>query len=215
MKNISTYSLRLIIVVICYGGLADGQTPAVGVRNSLSLYTGYSLAQGDWTQHPYAPVSFFKQGFVFGGELAFRITDMLSVAINGGYSRLNTSDWENYARSMGDEVTSKASMGYLALMPRLFVKNTAPDLISLDAGPLMLFESGNERIGARSFNYDFLSSPKFGGVVGIAYDRYVSENFGVYLRVAGLWVPSALEYADRRSFALITIPITIGGRFLF
>jgi hypothetical protein len=201
----------LSLVIFSLGVTAAGaQEHASGPRNSLSVRGGFAWALGDWTQHPYAPVSYFKQDLVVGGDVAFTLSDKTSLAVTGCYLSLNTVEWDEYARSMGDEVTSSASMGFVAIVLRLYLKNSAPDLVSLDIGPLMLFAGGEEKF----FNYDFLASPRFGGLAAIEYDRMLGENYAAYLRVAGAWVPSALQYADGWSPTLVTVPVTIGVRVL-
>jgi len=195
--------------------IVHSQAQDSGVRNSISVQSGFAWALGEWTQHPYAPVTFFRQDLVIGGDLAFRLSDDLALAVNGYYSELNTGDWDEYARSRGDAVTSSASLGFITIALRSYLKNSAPDLVSIDVGPLVLLAGGSERVGSQVFNFDFLSSTRFGGFAAIEYDRLISDYFALYLRVAGAYVPSALQYADGWSPSLVTIPVTVGGRVLF
>jgi hypothetical protein len=211
----SARSIFVATAVLLSAAASPGQDGPPGVRTSVALHAGYAAASGGWTDHPYAPVPFFRQDLVIGGEVAFPLTDKLALAVNGGYSALNTGEWDRYARSMGDAVTSSASLGYIAVVIRPYLKHTAPDLVSLDIGPLLLFPSGSERIGARSYHYDFMSSPRIGGMAAVEYDRCVGESYSAYVRLAAIYVPSALQYADGWSPAFVSLPLTLGMRFLF
>jgi hypothetical protein len=214
--RISSPALALFVAaVLMCPGIVDSQVPESAIRNSISFQAGYAISRGEWTQHPYAPVSFFKQNLVFGGDLSFRLTDNVALAANGFYSNLNTDGWSEYARSLGDDVQSSASMGVIAVVLRPYLRNSAPDLVSLDIGPAMLFAEGSERVGGKLFSYDFMSSPRFGVLGAIEYDRCLGGNYAAYLRLTGVYVPSALRYAGGWSPSLVTIPVTIGGRVLF
>jgi len=207
------FNLVVALLILC-GDPADGQEPVSAVRNSISIQAGYARAQGEWTEHPYAPVAYFRQNFVVGGDLSFKLTDNLALSVNGMYSGLDTGDWEDFAASSGDIVEGTASIGFIAILMRPYLKNTAPDLLLFDIGPLILFAGGSEKIGTRSLNYDFMSSPRFGGLAAFEYDRCLGENFAVYFRVGLLFVPSALQYADGWSPGLVTVPLTAGWRVL-
>jgi hypothetical protein len=215
MHPITLKPALIIALLFLVAGPAFNQVPGSDVRNSLSIQAGFALGQGGWATHPYAPVTFFKQDLVIGGDLAFRLSDKLGLAVNGLYSKLNTGEWDRYARSAGDEVSSSASLGFIAVVLRLYLRNTAPDLVSIDIGPLALFADGSEKVGAHVFKYDFLSSPGFGGVAAIEYDRYVGEDYAVYVRFAGIFAPSALHYSAGPSSTISYFPATVGGKILF
>ena len=215
MRIASSMFVMFTAAFVLGAGVAGAQEAAGGVRNSLAIQVGYGWAQGEWTGHPYAPVSFFGQDLVFGADLAFRLSDKLVLAATGFYSGLNTGEWDAYARSMGDEVTSSASMSVVALVIRPYLKSTAPDLVSVDIGPAMLFAGGSETFGGRTYEYDFMGSPRFGVLAAIEYDRCLGANYAVYGRVAGVFIPSGLQYADGWSPSVVTVPVTVGARLLF
>lgn len=192
----------------------DG-APGSGVRNSLSIQLGYAWGKGEWTDHPYAPVSYFTQNLVIGGDIAFRLSDNLALAIAGFYTNLDTDAWDEYAASMGDAVSSSASMGVVAVVLRPYLRSTAPDLVSVEIGPAMLFAGGSEKFGSRSYDFDFMSSPRFGVLLAIEYDRYVGDNYALYARAAAAFIPSGLQYAHGWSPTVVTVPFTVGARILF
>lgn len=207
--------LLCAVATFMFAAGACAQPAVPGVRNSISVQAGYGMAVGEWTEHPYAPVSFFRQNFVVGGDIAVRLSDNIAVAVTGLYSALNTADWENYALSQGDPVTSTASIGHVALVFRPYLRNTPPDLVSFDIGPAILMAGGDERTASRLFKYDFLGSTKFGLLAALEYDRCLGENIAVFVRVTGVYIPSALDYAGGWSPSLTTIPLTAGARIYF
>jgi hypothetical protein len=80
----------------------------------------------------------------------------------------------------------------------------------IDCGALVLFANGSEKIGGRSFEYDFLAPWRIGGQGAIEYDRMLGANSALTVRLAALIVPSAVRYADGESFTLVAFPLTIG-----
>jgi hypothetical protein len=103
-------------------------------------------------------------------------------------------------------------MTYFSVLLRPYLRNTAPDLIMLDIGPLILLARGSEKIDARTFDYDFFGTVRWGGQGALEYCRCLGQSFGVSLRLAGIVVPSAIQYADGESRTLVAFPVTIGVR---
>lgn len=215
MRNPMNRLIAIWTLTCCAAAVLPAQERNSDVRHSFSVRGGYAFASGDWTDHPYAPVPLFKQDMAFGGDIAIRLSDDIAVALTGTYSPLRTGDWDAYALSMGDTVRSNASLGYVALVFRPFLKNSAPDLVSLDIGPLLMFASGSEAVGGRSFSYDFMGSTRPGLLAAIEYDRYLGEVFAVYVRAEGVFVFSAMEHSSGGSTSLMTFPVTLGARVLF
>src|SRR5437867_2914958 len=95
------------------------QTSPDSARSSLGLRIGYSFSAGDWTKArkipPLPEVNLFKQGITFGADLEFRLSNRLTLAIDGGYEPLDGSDWEAYTRTTGDSVSVTASFGYAGI----------------------------------------------------------------------------------------------------
>jgi len=207
--------MGMTVALLLCTAIAPGQDPAPGLRNSIAVRAGYAWAQGEWTRHPYAPVSYFSQSLVIGGDFSFPVSDNGALAVIGVFSNLSTKEWNDFARTMGDTVDGSASLGFLAFVYRAFLKNTGPDLFSVDIGPVMLLSGGSEKIGTRSFDYDFMSSPRFGALAALEYDRCVTDNLALTLRLEGMFVPSALQYADGHSPSLLTFPLTVGVRIMY
>jgi hypothetical protein len=193
-----------------------GQTDQGSVRNSLGLRGGYPVSAGDWNKVRYLPdVNMFKPGFMFGGDLEFRLSDRLNLALEGGYESLDGGDWETYTRATGDTLSVGASFGYASVLLRPCLKSGGPDILRVEIGPVVMFPSGHETFDGRTYNDDFFGSIKVGGEGGIEYDRMIGENLAASLSVAGIVVPSGIAYADGESRAVIAVPVTLGLRFYY
>jgi hypothetical protein len=191
------------------------QTDDMAAKNSLALRCGYSWLQGDWTNNRVAPaVKFFEGNVTFEADLEFRLSDRLSLGVQGGYTGLDMSDWQNYASSRGGPISASSSMTYGGIMLRPHLKVSKPDIIKMEFGPVALFASGKESVGGRFYNYDFFKSMKVGAQGGIEYLRLLNENFGISLKASGIVVPSGVEYADGETRTVTLLPITLGIRFL-
>ncbi len=199
-------------LIIAMDAMAQSNTESA--QNSIGIRGGYSWPMGDWSDQRTAPgVRLFKGSVMFDADMEFSLSDRVSLALNGGYSGLDASDWENYAKSRGDNVSVSASLAYVGLLLRAHVKVSKLDIIAIDIGPVVLFESASETFGIRSYEYDFFHSVRFGVQGGIEYDRCVSESVAVTLRLAGIVAPSGMKYADGESRTVIALPVTAGLRF--
>ena len=216
MKNGTKLFLTILACIIGLVSGVSGQSKDDSARNSIGVRIGYSLSAGDWNKSRVAPdVSLFKGSFTFGGDLEFRLSERLTLAIDGGYGPLNGSDWETYTAGTGDTVSVSASIGYAGILLRPYLKISGPDLIRLQVGPVMLFASGHETVNGRTYNDDFFRSVKFGGEGGIEYDRMLGDNVAASLNVAAIVIPSGVEYADGESRTVIALPVTLGVRFYY
>lgn len=221
MKSTSMYTIACAVAALAFtaGAAAQDDTAArddaAGVRHSLSLQAGYAVASGEWTAHPYAPVTLLGQDFIVGGEIAFRLSDNLALAATGLYSKLNTSEWDEYARSRGDDVRSSASAAFIGILLRPYLKNTPPDLLSFDFGPVLFFGGGTENFAARRFEYDFLGSPVLGGLAAVEYDRMLGADYSLFLRLSAIYARSAVEYSGDAGRDLLSFPVTAGARIFF
>ncbi|MBI1805061.1 MAG: hypothetical protein HY033_08885 [Ignavibacteriae bacterium] len=216
--RIKLFLIGLVGTLVVSSGVSS-QTIADSDRNSLGLRIGYSFSMGDWTKVRKVPslpeVNLFKEQITFGADLEFRLSDRLTLSLDGGYEQLDGSEWEAYTRTTGDTVSVTASFGYAGILLRPYLKISKPDIIRVEVGLVMLFASGNEITDGRLYNYDFFGSVRFGGEGGIEYDRMLGDNIAASLRVAGIFVPSGVEYGEGESRAVIALPVTLGIRFYY
>ena len=192
------------------------QTHTEPSSGSVGVHVGYFLPLGDWNKHRFAPnIDQFGGNIGFGGDLEIRLSDRWGLAITGGYSKLDVSEWEDFARAAGDDVTASASVGHIGLLLRPYLGTSRPDIIKIELGASLVFTKGKETFGRFSYEYDFLKSTVVGILLGIEYDRFLSENIALAARISSMIVPSGIEYADGVDQSLIIMPLTIGMRFHF
>jgi hypothetical protein len=216
MTNRKKFSLIVMCGALITPAAILGQTDTGFVKSSLGISIGRSWMGGDWSKSRIAPaVNLFTGGLALEADLEFRLSDRLTLAVIGSYAALDGSDWENYTRSKGDNVSVRASMILAGVMLRPFIKTSKPDLIRVEFGPVALFASGEESFQGRVYAYDFFSSFKIGARGGIEYDRVLSDDIAISVRVAGIFVPSGIEYGDGESRTVIALPVTAGIRFFF
>ena len=125
------------------------------------------------------------------------------------------SEWENFGRAGGDDVTASASVGHIGLLFKPYLKASRPDIIKLELGAGLVLANGEETFGRFSYEYDFLKSTVVGILLGIEYDRFLSKNIALAARISSMIVLSGIEYADGVDQSLIIMPLTIGMRFHF
>lgn len=203
-------------VVICFGFVTNGisQTPTESPSSSIGGHLGFALPMAG-TKHRYADVNQFGGSILFGGDLEIKTSDKVGLAISGGYAKLDLSKWEDFAIARGDQVSASASMSYVGLLLRPYLKASKPDIIKLEFGPALVFTNGNETFGKFSYDYDFFQSTSVGILVGVEYDRFLSDNLALAARITSMIVPSGIEYADGKSQTIIIMPFTVGMRFHF
>ena len=206
--------IGLIFLVMASG--VFGQDIPQGAASSLGLRGGFSWPLGDWARSRIEPsVNFFAMGVSFDADLELAIGKRWTVAISGGYASLNGKDWENYVASNGGQITVSAYAVHFALLLRSHVLLTRPDILRIEFGPALLLASGSETYQMRAYKYDFLTKPEFGVRGGIEYTRLLTDFIGVSLDAAVLVFPSGVEYVDGESRTVVSLPVTLGVRFLF
>ena len=216
MTNITKTFLIILICTLTFSLTSLAQPQQDSARTSLGLHAGYAFSEGDWSKSRVVPdVNLFKGRFTFGGDLEFRLSNRLSLAVDGGYEQLDGSEWEEYVRAHGDTLNVSASFGYIGVLIQPYLKVGGPDILRLEVGPVILFPSGSEKFNGINYNYDFFSSVKFGGMGGIEYDRMLSDYMAASLKVVGIFIPSGISYADGESRTVIALPVTLGLRFYF
>ena len=191
-----------------------GQTPDEFPSSSMGIHIGYGLTLGDWNKHRFAAdVDQFGGSILFGGDLEIKTSDKVGLAISGGYAKLDVSKWEDFAMARGDHVSASASVSYVGLLLRPYLKSSKPDIIKLELGAGLVFAKGKETFGRFSYDYDFLQSTSVGILVGVEYDRFLSDNLALAARITSMIVPSGIEYVDGKNQTVIIMPVTVGMRF--
>jgi hypothetical protein len=205
--------LRAFIVLFVAYNSAGAQTSEDRRTWSFGIDGGYSWPLGNWNSHRFAPVDQFGSGFAVRADFEFKTGEKGGVAIGGGYIRLGTSDWEDYARSRGSEITASSYVAYIGIILRPYLIRGENDHLKLDLGASVAFQSGKEQFAGWSYEYDFLKSPRLGIILGAEYDRFLTESVAITAKADVLMVLAGIEFEDGESSTLSVLPVTIGFRF--
>jgi hypothetical protein len=192
------------------------QIAAAESRTSVGLDLGYFLAAGDWKTHRFASgVDQFKGDFAVQVDLEVRVARWAGISLNAGYFGLDPSEWESFAASQGDQLSCSGRAFHAGLVLKPYILTDDYNTVKLDLGANVFFLEGEETFGNLTYDYDFLSEHRLGYIAGIEYDRMVNDHIAVTLKMAGVFVPSGVEYADGRSHMVTGFPFTVGARFHF
>jgi hypothetical protein len=193
--------------------MAQAQHERKSLQIGFGIDAGYFKPSGTWTEHPYAPgVNMFGGSAFFRAELEGRLNKRLGLALNGGYNNLNLGAWEEYTDVRGERVEASANLIRFEALLRVYALAHGPHLLHLELGPAFVIPQGRERFESQVYEYHFLKK-HLGFAGGLGYSRVLSQHTAVIFRVGGVFVPSAVVYADGRSHALIGVPVTLGVRF--
>lgn len=183
---------------------------------SLGIYGGFSGPVGDWAKSRVVPsVNLFAMGPAFQADLDVAIGRRWTLALGFGYATLNGGDWEDYVASKGERIAISGSAIHFALLLRPHILIKGPDILRIELGPALLLADGSETYQGRTYTYDFLKRTAFGVRGGIEYTRYLTESLGASVNAAIIAFPSGIEYIDGRDQTIISLPVTLGVRFLF
>jgi hypothetical protein len=204
-----------LFALVTIPALLSAQPVPDSARTSLGIRAGYVWPFGEWTKSVVAPtVDLVGISPGFEADLEFRIASRWTLGVEGGYSSLNGSNWEEYAAGTGDKLSVSGSFIHFALLLRPHLLVGSPNIVRVEVGPAMLLANGEEKLDGQTYTYDFLSSTSFGVQAGVEYIHVFNETVAVSLKAAGLFFPSAVQYVGGRSNTIIMMPVSAGIRFL-
>ncbi len=204
----------LVCLMLVPGAMA--QDSLQRASSSLGLLGGFSWPLGDWAKSRVDPsASLFVAGPSFHADLEVGIGSRWTLAFAFGYASLNGGDWEECVSSKGGAIEVSAYAMHLAVLlrPHILLKKT--DIVRIEVGPALLLASGSETYEGRTYQYDFLKESCFGFRGGVDYTRLLTESLGISLNAAILVFPSGVEYVAGESQTILSLPVTLGVRFLF
>ena len=104
------FCLCLIVLLMCMN------TPAQEIEGAFGIDLGYLITMGDWNSHPiFDEVNLFNSNVCYGAELEFKVGNIpIGIFIN--YTKLSTSEYEDYIEDQGEYVSANASMMNLGAM---------------------------------------------------------------------------------------------------
>ena len=185
-------------------------------RNSASVEAGIFWPFGDWTGHRFAQgVNQFQRGLALGIELEHRFSELVGMAVMGGYGSLDVSDWENYARSKGDFVEGSAYVFYGGARLKFYLFDQGSHSIKVGFGGLYFSSHGQEQFRSFVYNYDFFANSSAAFLAGMEYDVSIGTAIAGMLKIDLVVLPSGVEYVDGRTFSVYAVPTTLGFRFFF
>ena len=209
----------LFLVCIACPAVQPGvraQNAADSAATSFGLSGGFSWPLGGWSKSRIEPsTNLFGRGFAFEADLDLAIGRRWTLGIAGGYAGLDGSDWQEFVASKGSGLSVSAYEVHFAILLRPHVHLTRPNIVRIEFGPALLLASGTETYQGRIYQYDFLKKTALGVRGGIEYCRLVSEYIGVSLHAGIMVFPSGVEYVDGYTQNIISLPVTLGVRFLF
>jgi hypothetical protein len=214
MRATTNQTARLAIVLLVGLAATCCRAGDRGPGTNLGVHFGYFTTLGDWTQHRYAPgVDLLQGSFTFGGELELRFLG-LHAGIFADYTRLRTKEWEDYARSQGDDVSASASMANYGVRFKYYFASSSPTYANVSLGVGGYDLRGHESFGGRTYDYDFLAGGA-GIVVGCGFKRELSPQVAVTAEARAIFVIEGMKYADGEVRDVIGAPLTIGLCYLF
>ena len=207
--KIALSSLLVLLVVPLYTALGFTRTTSVG------LNVGLFLPASDWKDHRYAPaIDQFSTSFTFDVDLESKLMSWGGLGFKIGYVNLNMSKWEDYSRSQGDAINASAYLIYAGPVLKPYLWSDKYNIVKLELGIPYVTSDGDESFDSFIYQYDFLAE-RIGFLVGLEYDRHLSNKAALVLKISTLIVPSGVIYADGLDYTVIGLPFTLGVRFHF
>ena len=208
----------LCTVVVLVLSAVVGPSPAYGRRGrlnpTLEVHGGFFLPAGDWAAHRYAAgVDHFRGGLTGGGELAIAVLG-LRIGLYYDYSRLGTSQWEDFARRQGDDIAAAASMKDLGCRFHLDLWRDRRSSASMNLSVGHLSMGGTESYAGRTFDYDFLHGGLSLGF-GVGFTRVMAPHLALALRTGFNMVVEGIGYADGEQRDVYWFPATLGLIYRF
>lgn len=205
----------VLLALMIIPALLSAQPVSDSARTSFGIRAGYVWPFGDWSKSVVVPsVDLVGVSPGFEADLEFRIASRWTLGVEGGYSSLNGSNWEEYVSGTGDKLSVSGSFIHFALLLRPHLMVGSPNVVRIEVGPALLLAHGEERLDGQTYTYDFLSSTSFGVQGGVEYIHLFNETLAASLKVAGLFFPSAVQHVGGRTNTIIMMPVSAGIRFL-
>ncbi len=210
----TTKCIKIVVIIFILTGFVFSQDREVEPYSSIGLDVGYFLPLGEWSNHPYAEgVQQFNGSFMIGAELEFKLFS-LPMGIFYHYAKLDVSEWEDFANSQGSPIAASANSSDFGLVFKIYVLKQKPSFLNLEIGGGYSSLQGRESFTEFSYNYTFLK-PGVCMIVGLNYRYMVAEKVLLTVGTRLFYRPEGVEYANRKTFDVTVLPVSLGVRFLF
>ncbi len=208
----------LVLLMVLSGALGESATAQSWIddhQTSIRVRGGMFWPIAEWVRHRYAPgVDQFKRGPFIGLDLERRISNLLSIEATAAYGLLDLSAWEEYARSVGDDIDASAHFFYVGAVLKVYLLGGVNNF-KMASGVVYFSSDGRERFNGLEYDYDFVSARTIGFLSGLEYERFFTRSISISLKADVLIVPAAIRYADARKYTLYGLPTTLGVQFYF
>jgi hypothetical protein len=207
---LKTTVLAALLVLALAGACRGGEPLEISVSGSL----GYFVPLGDWTAHRFDNgVDQFQGGFTATPELELKVGD-IAFGLIYSYTKLGTSDWEDFVAQQGDVLDATASLNQFAGVVRYYMVDGAANRLALEGGLSYVELGGSERYLGYEYEYDFLQSG-LGYLVGAGFQHSFDERFAIVLPVRLLWRPEGVEYPEGKSNDVLGVLFQPGFKLTF
>lgn len=184
------------------------------IEFSLMGGIGYFHALGDWTTHRFAPgVDQFQGRYTLSPEFEVKIND-IGIGLFYSYTRLSAVDWEDYARSQGDDLYASGALGQLGGVVRYYPVNTERHAVNIEGGLSHVWLTGNEKYRGFDYEYDFVQSG-LGFLMGAGYQYSFNERLSLTLPVRFLWKPEGIRYPEGNTYDVLGLLLMPGLKLTF
>lgn len=219
-------ALLLPLAIVAAAATASGESHATKTPGAIGIQIGYAIGAGSWQNHRYADVNQFGNDLVFVGdfEIGFNTPadrnaaapspfTTWSAAMIIAYTRLATSDWEDYVRDQGDYIESSAEIWHIDAVLRRRIVTTRYHLLRFEFGGGLALANSEETYQDLQYEYDFLQSTRGEIILGLVYDWRFRSFAGLTARTGFIWAGNGIKYADGEEMGITTFPLTVGIRF--
>ena len=172
---------------------------------------GYFFPIGDWASHQYASgISQFQGGYSLTPEIAIKFSD-ISLGIFYNYTKLRTSEWEDFVRSEGNTINVSASLSQLGGFIRYYFLSRERHLFNFEVGMNYIFLKGDEQFNGYSYEYDFLN-PGIGFLIGLGFEYELNNRLSAVVNSRVFWKPEGIMYNDGKAYDIFGVYIMPGIR---
>jgi hypothetical protein len=210
----TTICIKIFVIIFLLSGLVFSQEGEEEIYTSIGLDVGYFIPLGEWADHPFAEgVKQFKGSFKIGAELEFRLFS-LPMGLFYHYSKLDVSEWEDFANSQGSPIAASAYSSDFGIVFKIYVLKQKPSFLNLEIGGGYSSIQGRETFTEFSYDYTFLK-PNACMIIGLNYRYMVAEKVLLTMGTRFFYLPEGVEYANRKTLDVTSLPVSLGVRFLF
>lgn len=189
--------LLCLLGTLLFAGAATAATPSPGIATFVEIDGGIGVPLGGWADHPGFPGA-TRFGLGSGGRVSLgwapNRSPWFTTGLEVGFLQLGTSEYETFARGRGVPVAASARWWSVAAGGTVHLpgRGKSPFGLELHGALGVLAPSGEDRLGGRSYDYDFLQTT-LAGWLGARGTWRLSSMFEVWSGLEMLVAPGAVR----------------------